>query len=304
MLSAEAKIIGKLLPSRLCCWTEYCGTKNATFDDSDCNEEYDILDDDNTSLNEQDNYEDNDKILVQFNSEIINQKRRKSCIIFYINYRVNTQPDLHYWECLMLYLPWRNELTDLYGDHKSYKEHYNSKRESIKSTCLKYEKYNEALEDAVEEINEETKMGKIKTVTQILWQTPDRWLWIFYPDWCDDHTIHNIRTDLGCNDDEHYDNPVYEINTKLSDTDYFKLMQSFNRKQIEICTHIIQHIDTTQEQMFMFLEGSAGIGTTQCAKAIYESVNRYFGCKPGEDPNAITTQQLAPNWDGMISNRQ
>ena len=28
--------------------------------------------------------------------------------------------------------------------------------------------------------------------------------------------------------------------------------------------------------------------------AIYESVNRYFGCKPGEDPNIITTQQLKP----------
>ena len=57
----------------------------------------------------------------------------------------------------MLLLPWRNELTDLYGGHKSYKEHYNGKKEMIKSTCLKYEKYNEALEDPIEEINQENR---------------------------------------------------------------------------------------------------------------------------------------------------
>ena len=37
--------------------------KNATFDDSDCDEEYDIQDDDNTSLNEQNNDEDNEQII-------------------------------------------------------------------------------------------------------------------------------------------------------------------------------------------------------------------------------------------------
>ena len=67
-----------------------------------------------------------------------------------------------------------------------------------------------------------------------------------------------------------------------------------NRKQSEICTHIILHVDATQEQMFIFLENGAGVGKTQCAKAIYESVNRYFGYKPGEDPNIITTQLLLP----------
>ena len=99
---------------------------------------------------------------------------------------------------------------------------------------------------------------------------------------------------MGYNDDEHYDNPVYEISTKFPDTDYFKLMQSLNRKQSEIYTHIIQHKGTTQEQMFIFLEGGAGVGKVQCAKVIYESVKRYFGCKPGEDANIITTQQLVP----------
>ena len=57
----------------------------------------------------------------------------------------------------MIFLPWRNELTDLYGGQKSYNEHYNSKKEMIKSTHLKYEKYNEALEDAIEEINQENQ---------------------------------------------------------------------------------------------------------------------------------------------------
>ena len=76
-------------------------------------------------------------------------------------------------------------------------------------------------------------------------------------------------------------------------------MQSLNRKQSEICTHIIQHIDTTQQQMFIFLEGGAGVGKTQCAKTIYESISRYFGCKPGEDPNIITTQPLVAT--GMVA---
>ena len=65
----------------------------------------------------------------------------------------------------------------------------------------------------------------------------------------------------------------------------------WQRHLLKAAEDVIQHIDTTQEQMFMFLEGGAGVGKTQCAKAIYESVNRYFGCKPGEDSNIITTQQ-------------
>ena len=42
-------------------------------------------------------------------------------------------------------------------------------------------------------------------------------------------------------------------------------MRSLNKQQSEICTHIIQHLDTSEKQMCLFLAGGAGLGKLQCA---------------------------------------
>ena len=72
-----------------------------------------------------------------------------------------------------------------------------------------------------------------------------------------------------------------------------RTFEMLNKQQSEICSHIIQHLDTSEKQMCLFLEGGAGVGKTQCAQAIHQSVITYCATA-GEDPNDIRTLKLAP----------
>ena len=49
-------------------------------------------------------------------------------------------------------------------------------------------------------------------------------------------------------------------------------MHSLNQKQSELCTCIIQSIDTQTDPLYIFIEGGACVGKTQLAKAIYQSL--------------------------------
>ena len=44
----------------------------------------------------------------------------------------------------------------------------------------------------------------------------------------------------------------------------------------------------------IFLEVGAGVGKTQGAKAVYESVTRYYNTQPGESPDNLHIVNLAP----------
>ena len=63
--------------------------------------------------------------------------------------------ELHYCECLMLFLPWRNEEKDLYGGYSTYTEHYNARKEHHNAHMLKVWKHNDSLQEAIEQISAE-----------------------------------------------------------------------------------------------------------------------------------------------------
>ena len=71
-------------------------------------------------------------------------------------------------------------------------------------------------------------------------------------------------------------------------------MQSLNLRQSEICAHVMQWIQTRTEPMHIFTEGGAGVGKTKTAKAIYESMNRFYRTQPGVDPDQVHCIVLAP----------
>ena len=50
----------------------------------------------------------------------------------------------------MLFLPWRNEETDLKGNCELYKERYMMHKDDIEKIHLQYENFNEDLEEALE----------------------------------------------------------------------------------------------------------------------------------------------------------
>ena len=50
----------------------------------------------------------------------------------------------------MLFFPWRNEETDLKGNCDSYQEKYMMHKDDIEKICIHYEKFNEDLEEALQ----------------------------------------------------------------------------------------------------------------------------------------------------------
>ena len=67
-----------------------------------------------------------------------------------MNCSKKNDPENHYHERLMLFLPWRNEETDLKGNCNSYKEGYMVHKDGIEKICIQYEKFYEDLEEALE----------------------------------------------------------------------------------------------------------------------------------------------------------
>ena len=119
----------------------------------------------------------------------------------------------------------------------------------------------------------------------------------FDPDRPEEHTKHDLAYYMGqtCT----YQRQVDYWGTKMTNSEYVQLMQSLNLKQSELCAHVLKAVDTQNDQMCIFIEGGAGVGKTQVAKAIYHSLKNFYSSQPGENPDDIHAIILAPT--GMAS---
>ena len=127
-----------------------------------------------------------------------------------------------------------------------------------------------------------------------IWLTLGMNIDFFYPDRPKDYRKIDIEEDLGVIQGSTYAMEVDCISNKMSDSEYRQLMQSLSQKQSELCTHIIKYIDIQTDLLYIFIEGGAGVGKMQLAKAIYQSVEQYYSTEPGENPDDIHAIVLAP----------
>ena len=71
-----------------------------------------------------------DEFLIEFSNGIVIKKWNNLWILRYVNYNIKWDPENHYRERLMLFLPWRNE-ESLYGSFVTYEEHFQAKKTLI-----------------------------------------------------------------------------------------------------------------------------------------------------------------------------
>ena len=79
-------------------------------------------------------------------------KRRKEAIIRFHRPSLEKEPENFYRAMLMLYLPWRDEETDLKGNHESFQEHWQAERELILRNGGKYTINAKEIEQAFEDL--------------------------------------------------------------------------------------------------------------------------------------------------------
>ena len=71
----------------------------------------------------------------------------------------------------------------------------------------------------------------------------------------------------------------------MNNDEYRSIMQKLNNKQCELCSHIMDQLESNCEQMFIFIEGGAGAGKTLLDCALCETVTRFHRKQAGTPDN-------------------
>ena len=129
-----------------------------------------------------------------FSQNTVYQRRKKDRIICHVNYSKNKDPENHYRERLMLFLPWRNEETDLKANCDSYKEKYMMHKDYIEKMHTHDEKFNEDLEEALESAASKEYEKNISTNGEEL---ENNTFGFFDPDQDENLKQYDIGLDLG-----------------------------------------------------------------------------------------------------------
>ena len=67
----------------------------------------------------------------------------------------------------------------------------------------------------------------------------------------------------------------------MNNDEYRSIMQMLNNKQYELCSHVMDQLQKNCEQMFIFIEGRAGVGKTLLGRALCEQLQGFTENKQG-----------------------
>ena len=264
-----------------------------SFPNTKAREDYYEANTDDYPLEEMEDENSQGQLLLQLRNGTKFIKRSVPRIIRYVNYNRDKDPENYFRERLMLFYPWKNETTDLKGIYNTFQASYRAHKQQIVPIQKKYERYNDILEEAVEEADanpdtddEEDDTSQQETITNL----PD---YAYFDPQRDERLLTtDIGNDMGLS--LRYDNEVDLFGTQMDDKEYEQIMRSLNRRQSEILIHVMEQLTNTDNKMYIFLEGGAGVGKTQVANALNASINRLFRKSHTEDPNGNYTMVLAP----------
>ena len=133
------------------CLAEFAA--NFSFRSGACDEEdeTDVLPTQDDDMEEQGRQ--HSRIKLKNGLGVMHQRRREAVIRFH---RFNQEKEAHkvYHSKLMLYLPWRNENTDLLGNYEDYHARYEANAEEILAVELKYSQNASVIGDAMDDLTE------------------------------------------------------------------------------------------------------------------------------------------------------
>ena len=180
--------------------------------------------------------------VICFSQNTVYCRRKKDRIIRYVNYSKKKDPENHYRERLMLFFPWRNEDTDLKGNCDSYKEKYTMHKDDIEKICIHYEKFNEDLEEALENAANKEYEENMSTSGE---EVENNTFGFFDPDHDENLKQYDIGIDLGIGTKKkklkrkQYQTEVDCSGLHMNNDEYRSIMQMLNNKQYELCSHVM-----------------------------------------------------------------
>ncbi|XP_062614791.1 uncharacterized protein LOC134276564 [Saccostrea cucullata] len=249
------------------------------------------VNDDDPELDSQQNIFSDQDVLVHLKNGIKIRRRKNKRVIRYVGYSQKTNSEQYYRERILLYLPWRNENTDLFGSCQTYEQHYMQKASIIQMKQRQYEHFVDELEQA--RLQAEEDLDDLETVAPNtehaeaedaeIGSEPSEEFVHFDPDTVQ-HRDFDIGPDLGLS------SKVTETEmsaVRIPDEQYYKLLQSLNTKQREFYNHVTNWIQNREEPLYAFLTGGAGAGKSVVIDAIFQTLHRILYSKEGENPDDI-----------------
>ena len=199
--------------------------------------------------NEDDPYSDSAEGMYQNESLILKGgikliKRQKPKVIRSVRFNKSKDPDNYFREQLMLYVPWRNEATDIIEHYQSYQERYEKLDHLLSVNRMKYEYHTDILEKTYEDMNtlDSDEIGNISPCMQhndeldlSTERKESESFGCFHPGENTVHSQYDLLDDVGIfprlTEDE-----SLSATKPIDDTDYRCLVRSLNREQMDFFT--------------------------------------------------------------------
>ena len=275
------------------CLADYISQLDIVYpNDDSAAEKVEDVNDDREIESDSEQFDDNLTVITLKNGIKI-RRRQNNKILRYVRFSKKTDEENHFREMLLLFLPWRNEDTDLISTYKTYKDHYTAVRGWIDCKCREYENHVEELQlakemaendmqDAFDEIAPGTEQIESETAEE---QPVDSEKFVcFNPDRVTEQCNYDIGTEIGSSCSV---TRIEQSTNLLADDTYDKLLRSLNSKQEYFYNHVIHWIKTKDEPLYAFLSGGAGVGKSVVIRALYQTLYRLLNLKEGENPNDI-----------------
>lgn len=230
-------------------------------------------------------------------------QRKKQCILRWVHFDVETEPEKFYRELLMLFTHWRNEVKDLKGNCLSFETMYLNKKDEIDSKRGEYE----PSRVVVNTIEEAILMGSSLENECLDFVAPEN----EHNELIDRDNGDRLCQKYGCfNPDQNM--PNYDIGIDLgiarkqleneqitqwgeiNDDDYRQLLRNLNKQQKEFLYHILHWVKTKPDPLYVFLTGGAGVGKSVVTRALYQCLLKYFSHQLQNSPDNLHVLLCAP----------
>ena len=269
-----------------------------------CLPDYATLYDKVTRSENHTNSDDEDDVenvtLVSTSGDPVCRKVQKVIRYFHVN--PASDPENFARVKLMLYSPWRNEERDLSHGFQTCAERYEAHKSHLVAKIKTYEPFADEVSAAQQSLAEDNLQDQWDLLAPGLLHFDESAQAAgvreselhagVHPDFHGQSRDFDLASDLGIGHVTSADGEVTRYS--MPEDDYFTLMKSLNREQMEFVSDTIHHLKISSQPVYRFLSGDAGTGKIHVLKALRETAERYFRSRSGADFQQHWSMTVAP----------